>query len=173
MPLFRPREYYASVLDIDPKALLARGIKGVLLDVDNTLMPRTDTQVPAKMAAWVKSCQEAGLATLVLSNSFQERVTCAVRQLGCEFVGKAMKPLPAGYRRAQELLGLGPGELCMVGDQTYTDILGANLAGIHSILVLPLGKVELWHTRVFRLVERILLLGMHPKGEFPKDIYTA
>lgn len=172
MPLFRPREYYASVLDIDPVDLVQRGYKGLLLDVDNTLMPRTDTQVPAKTADWVDRCKRAGLATLVLSNSFQERVMGAVSQLGCEFVGKAMKPLPGGFKRAQELLGLPASELVMVGDQTYTDILGANLAGIHSILVLPLGTVELWHTKVFRVVERVLLAGMRPQGNFPQDIYT-
>lgn len=171
MPLLRPREYYASVLDIDPVALVSRGYKGVLLDVDNTLMPRTDTEVPAKMAQWVRCLQEAGLATLVLSNSFQGRVASAVEELGCEFVGKAMKPLPGGFKRAEELLGLKPRELVMVGDQTYTDILGANLAGIHSILVMPLGSVDLWHTRLLRKLDKLILLGMRPKGEFPKDIY--
>lgn len=172
MPLLRPREYYASVLDIDPHELIARGIKGVLLDVDNTLMPRTDTQVPARMADWVARCQEAGLQTLVLSNSFQGRVVCAVKQLGCAFIGRAMKPLPGAYKRAAQTMGLEPAQLCMVGDQTYTDILGANLAGIHSILVMPLGKVELWHTKAFRFVERVILCGMHSKGKFPDDIYT-
>ena len=149
MPFFRPREYYASVLDIDPVELVSRGFRGVLLDVDNTLMPRTDTEVPAKMADWVRRLQEAGLATLVLSNSFQ-----------------------GGFKRCEELLGLAPAQLVMVGDQTYTDILGANLAGIHSILVLPLGSVDLWHTRVFRVIDKLLLAGLHPKGEFPQDIYT-
>ena len=172
MPLFRPREYFASVLDIDPGALVERGFKGVLLDVDNTLMPRTDTRVPAKMADWVERCKAAGLKVLVLSNSFQDRVVGAVEQLGCEFVGKAMKPLPGGYKRAEELLGLRAEELVMVGDQTYTDILGANLAGIHSILVMPLGSVDLWHTRLLRKLDKLILLRMHPKGEFPKDIYT-
>ena len=172
MAFFRPREYYASVLDIDPAELVSRGFKGVLLDVDNTLMPRTDTEVPAKMADWVRRLQEAGRATLVLSNSFQDRVVNAVEQLGCKFVGKAMKPLPGGFKRCEELLGLAPAQLVMVGDQTYTDILGANLAGIHSILVLPLGSVDLWHTRVFRVIDKLLLAGLHPKGEFPQDIYT-
>ena len=56
MRFFRPDEYYSSVLGISPQGLLERGFKGVLLDVDNTLMPRTDEQVPARMAAWVRSC---------------------------------------------------------------------------------------------------------------------
>lgn len=172
MRFFRPDEYYASVLSIEPRALVERGFKGVLLDVDNTLMPRTDAQVPARMADWVQRCQEAGLATLVLSNSFQDRVLGAVEQLGTQFIGKAMKPLPGGYRKACRQLGLHPQELVMVGDQTYTDILGAHLAGMHAILVQPLGSVDLGHTRLLRKLDRIILHKMPPQGEFPHDIYT-
>ena len=172
MRFFRPDEYYASVLSIEPRALVERGFKGVLLDVDNTLMPRTDAQVPARMADWVQRCQEAGLATLVLSNSFQDRVLGAVEQLGTQFIGKAMKPLPGGYRKACRQLGLHPQELVMVGDQTYTDILGAHLAGMHAILVQPLGSVDLGHTRLLRKLDRIILHKMLPQGEFPHDIYT-
>ena len=171
MRFFRPDEYYASVLGISPQGLLERGFKGVLLDVDNTLMPRTDEQVPARMAAWVRSCQDAGLQTLVLSNSFQDRVLGAVEQLGTGFIGKAMKPLPGGYRRACEQLALRPSELVMVGDQTYTDILGAHLAGMHAILVQPLGTVDLGHTRLLRKLDRFFLRGLSPRGEFPQDIY--
>lgn len=164
MALFRPDEYYASVLDIDPADLVARGFKAVLLDVDNTLMARSETQVPVDMLAWVEACRAAGLQTLVISNSFQDRVVSAVKQLGCEFIGKAMKPLPGGFKRAEQLLGIKPKQMVMVGDQTYTDILGANLAGVHSILVLPLGSEDLPHTRVLRKLDALFLLGMKPKG---------
>lgn len=172
MRFFRPDEYFASVLDIDPLDLRARGFEAVLLDVDNTLMPRTDTAVPAKMAHWVQECKRAGLKALVISNSFQERVMSAVEQLGCEFVGKAMKPLPGGFKRAEELLGVPRKKMIMVGDQTYTDILGAHLAGVPAILVLPLGTEDLPHTRVLRKLDKLFLLGMTPKGTFPEDIYN-
>lgn len=161
---FRPDEYYASVVDIVPKQLAARGIKALLLDVDNTLMPRTDTAVPAAAASWVESCCNAGLEVLVISNSFQDRVVRAVEQLGVGFIGKAMKPLPGGFNRAKRQLGLKGKEIAMVGDQTYTDILGANLAGVHSILVLPCGTEDLPHTRVLRKLDKLFLLGMRPKG---------
>lgn len=169
MALFRPKEYFASVLDIDPAELAARGFKALVLDVDNTLMPRTKEQVSADVLAWVESCRAAGLETLVLSNSFQDRVVHAVEQLGCRFIGKAMKPLPGGFKKAQELLGIPVKQMVMVGDQTYTDILGANLAGAHSILVLPCGSEDLPHTRVLRKLDALLLLGMKPKGtHFPE-----
>lgn len=169
MALFRPKEYFASVLDIDPAELAARGFKAVLLDVDNTLMSRTEAQIPAAALAWVESCRAAGLQTLVLSNSFQDRVVNAVEQLGCKFIGKAMKPLPGGFKSAQELLGVSAKQMVMVGDQTYTDILGANLAGVHSILVLPCGSEDLPHTRVLRKLDALLLLGLKPQGtHFPK-----
>lgn len=172
MRFFRPDEYCASVLDIDPGDLRNRGFEAVLLDVDNTLMPRTDTEVPAKMAGWVQRCKESGLKTLVISNSFQDRVVYAVEQLGCELVGKAMKPLPGGFKRAEALLGVPRKKMVMVGDQTYTDILGAHMAGVYAILVLPLGTEDLPHTRVLRKLDKLFLLGMKPKGAFPKDIYN-
>lgn len=171
MRLFRPDEYYASVLGIEPAVLVGQGFKGVLLDVDNTLMPRTDSRVPARMLDWVQRCQAAGLETLVLSNSFQDRVLGAVDQMGARFIGKAMKPLPGGYKRACAMLGMSPRELVMVGDQTYTDILGAHLCGMRAILVQPLSPVDLGHTKLLRKLDRFFLRGMSPQGEFPQDIY--
>lgn len=167
MALFRPDEYLVSVLDIDPDRLVRDGYRGVLLDVDNTLMPRTRDTVPANIAAWVASLKEAGLEPLILSNSFKDRVTRAAEQLDVGLVGKALKPLPRGFRECRRVLGMRPRELVMVGDQTYTDILGGNLCGLHTILVTPLSKVDLRHTVVLRKLDALFLLGMHPQGGAP------
>ena len=167
MPLFRPDEYYVSVLDIDLEALAASGIKGVLLDLDNTLMPRDIEYVPENLSQWVEDVKAAGMVPVLLSNSFKDRVVNAAEQLDVMLIGKAMKPLRRGYVESCEKLGMSKKELVMVGDQTYTDILGAHLFGMRAILVTPLSKVDLVHTKVLRLLDKLFLVGMRPKGGEP------
>ena len=172
MKLFRPDVYVVSVLDIDPAQLAAKGVKAVLLDVDNTLMPRCREEVPQNIACWVEELKAQGIAVLILSNSFKDRVFNAANQLGLDLVGKAMKPLRKGYAQCCRKLGLAPGEVLMVGDQTYTDILGAHLYGMKAVLVTPLSQVDLKHTKALRKVERLLLLGMKPQGGPPAFVDT-
>ena len=164
MRFFRPDEYYVSVLDIDLDALAASGVRGVLLDLDNTLMPRDIEYVPDNLSRWIEDVKAKGMTPALLSNSFKDRVVNAAKQLDVPLIGKAMKPLRRGYKESCEKLGMQKGELVMIGDQTYTDILGAHLFGMRAILVTPLSKVDLAHTKVLRYVDKLFLIGMKPQG---------
>lgn len=167
MRLFKPDAYYVSVLDIDLSALRAQGVKGLLLDVDNTLLPRTEREVPENLRVWVKGARDAGFSLCLLSNNWHERVVATAESLGLPLVGKAVKPLPHGFFLARRRLGLSHRACAMVGDQSFTDVLGAHLSGMRALLVMPLVPQDLWHTRLLRRLDRFFLRGMEPVGGPP------
>ena len=157
MALFIPTRFFHRVEEITINDLRQMGIRGVLLDVDNTLSRHGDpTPLPAALD-WVRGLQAAGIKTLVVSNNQEERVAPFAQKLGLDFISKAAKPLPSGFRRGQKALGLPAKSLLVVGDQLFTDILGANLAGMPSALVEPIQMEATPLFRVKRRLERPLL----------------
>lgn len=134
-----PRGVYSSVTEIAPKALAARGIRLVLADLDNTLVPYKVTQPPPEVIAWKEALEEAGIALFLLSNSRKPgRAQKFAEKLGIPFQGRSGKPKRAGYLRAMERMGVTPEQTVMVGDQIFTDTLGANNAGVTPLLVEPI-----------------------------------
>ncbi len=134
-----PRGVYPSVTDIPPKALAEKGIRLVLADLDNTLIPYKDLEPSRPVAAWVAELREAGIALFLLSNSRRPgRAQAFAEKLGVPYQGNAGKPGRKGYLSAMERMGRGPGETVMVGDQIFTDTLGANRAGVAPLLVKPI-----------------------------------
>lgn len=134
-----PRGVYPSVTDIRPEALAARGIRLVLADLDNTLVPYKVTEPPAAVAAWKEALAAAGIDLFLLSNSRKPgRAQRFAEKLGIPYQGHSGKPRRAGYLRAMERMGRAPGETVMVGDQIFTDTLGANRAGVVPLLVKPI-----------------------------------
>ena len=134
-----PRGVYPSVTDIDPRALAGKGIRLVLADLDNTLVPYRETQPPAELTAWKEELEAAGIALFLLSNSRKPgRAQSFAEKLGIPYQGHSGKPRKAGYLRAMERMGTKRSETVMVGDQIFTDTLGANRAGVTSVLVRPM-----------------------------------
>lgn len=159
----RPDAYFTSVLDIDASRLAAQGVRAVFLDLDNTILPRGLHVVPVSIAAWVQGLKDAGLKVCILSNSNKPKVAEVARQLELPAIQGAKKPLGRGFAEALELCGVAPGQAVIVGDQTYTDILGAHRAGMRGILVRPLSDNDLWHTRLLRVVDRLACTGLEPQ----------
>ena len=159
----RPDAYFRSVLDIDASRLVAQGVRAVFLDLDNTILPRGLHVVPVSIAAWIRGLKDAGLKVCILSNSNKPKVAEAARQLELPAIQGAKKPLGRGFAEALELCGVAPGQAVIVGDQTYTDILGAHRAGMRGILVRPLSDNDLWHTRLLRVVDRLACAGLEPQ----------
>ena len=134
-----PRGVYPSVTDISPKALAGKGVKLVLADLDNTLVPYKVAEPPAAVIAWKEALEAQGLRLFLLSNSRRPgRAQQFAERLGIPYQGHSGKPKRAGYRRAMERMGAAPEETVMVGDQIFTDILGANRAGVTPLLVKPI-----------------------------------
>lgn len=157
MSLLRPDDVIGHVHDITPEFLAGRGLRGLLLDLDNTLIPYGSYEERADVMRWAADLRRAGLRLYLLSNARGHRARFWVDKLGFEGVGMAGKPNPRAFRRALGVLGLPPHQVGMVGDQVFTDVLGGNLAGMRTILVQPLALSALPHTRVARRIERAVL----------------
>jgi uncharacterized protein len=158
-----PDQYLRSVHDIDLDALRAEGVEALLMDLDNTLLPRDTSAVPDAIVAWAASLRESGIKVVLVSNNWHERVHSVAEELGFELVAKAVKPLPFAFLRALSLLGVTRKQAAIVGDQMFTDVLGGKLLGIKTIMVLPLSTSDLPHTLMLRHVEKVLLAGRQPQ----------
>lgn len=159
----RPDIVVASVQEIDPEALRARGIRALLLDLDNTLVMWRSCDLRAEVSAWVERARGAGLRLCIVSNSSSaRRVEPVAQQLGIPYTARAAKPSRRAFRRAAALLGVEPSQAAVVGDQLFTDVLGGNRAGMLTVLVNPINRNrEFISTRIMRLVERLVWGGIH------------
>ena len=134
-----PRGVYPSITHISPKALAEKGVKLVLADLDNTLVPYQVTEPSPAVAAWKEGLEAQGIRLFLLSNSRKPgRAQKFAEKLGIPYQGRSGKPKKAGYLRAMERMGARPQETVMVGDQIFTDTLGANNAGVIPLLVEPI-----------------------------------
>ena len=134
-----PRGVYPSVTALDPKALRAKGVRLVLADLDNTLAPYKVLEPAPEVAAWKDALAAEGIQLFILSNSRKPgRAQKYEENLGVPFQGHSGKPKKAGYLRAMERMGRKPEETIMLGDQIFTDTLGANNAGVVPLLVEPI-----------------------------------
>ncbi len=129
-------------------------VKGLLLDVDNTLASHGKPEPLDGVEDWIAFMRDAGVPMAIISNNDSQRVMPFAKRIGLPFVAKAMKPLPSGVRRGTQLLKLPPDAVAVVGDQVYTDVMGAHWAGAKAILVEPVDKYETWSFRVRRRLER-------------------
>ena len=166
MGLFRATRYVASLPLLSVEELVDEGVRLVLLDRDNTCVPRDASTPPAEVMAWLERAREAGIRLCLVSNNFHSsQVRASAELMGCEVVDHAMKPLPFALRRAMRLMGAVPGETVMVGDQVYTDVVAGNLARVRTVLVRPQSRKDLWYTHIFRVFERLALCGVTFDGE--------
>jgi HAD superfamily phosphatase (TIGR01668 family) len=132
--LLFPYEYVDSVFSIDYKKLLQKGYKGIIFDIDMTLVPH-GADSTAEIDALFKSIQAAGLKTLLLTNNSEERVKRFIRNIDTLYLCDAQKPNPECYLKAVEMMGIRKNETLFIGDQIFIDIYGANKCGIANILV--------------------------------------
>ena len=166
MGLLRATRYVASLPQVSVDELVDAGVRLVLLDRDNTCVPRDADVPPAEVMAWLDRAREAGLRLCLVSNNFySSQVGRTARELGVEAVDHAMKPAPFALRRAMRLMGASPEKTVMIGDQVFTDVAAGSLAGVRTILVRPQSRSDLWYTHIFRVFERLALRGVTFEGE--------
>ena len=139
--------------------LRERGLRAVLVDADDTLVPGDDGPVAPEAVAWAREVRAAGVLLAILSNGTAERVAALGRQLEVPAFALAGKPFSFAFRRAVRSLGAEPATTAMIGDQLFTDVLGARCAGLTSVLVTPLTPGRHAHTRWVRRLERWVLAG--------------
>lgn len=161
MSIFTPGRYVASVERIDLDGLWRAGKRTLLLDRDNTLVPRDRTTAPESVSAWLDHARKLGFELYMVSNNWhRSQVMASAGQLGLGAISHAMKPAPFALRAALRRLGARPAQAVMIGDQLYTDVAAGNLAGIDTILVKPQATADLWYTHIFRIFERRALRGV-------------
>ncbi len=158
--------YVSAVEFIEPASLVEAGITLVLIDRDNTCVPRDTKRPPAVVLAWLDDLRAAGIKVCLVSNNFHtDQVRASAAELGCDAVDHAMKPAPFALERAMRLMGEPPERTVMIGDQVFTDVVAGNLAGTRTILVRPQCRRDLWYTYIFRVFEHIALRGKRFEGE--------
>ncbi len=158
MNWLRPRLRLARVQDITPELLAAHGIEAVLLDADNTLVPRSQYELDHEVAQWVAALQAAGHRLCILSNSHKVGQVAAMGALhDMASISLAKKPFATGFRKAMALCGSRPETTAMVGDQLLTDIVGGNRQGLLTIMVDPLTGRDFILYSLLRPFERRLL----------------
>ena len=157
MTMAFPKYYVDSVLDIEPAWIAAQGKTCVLIDLDNTLLPRDSSIFSPEILNWVKSLYDADLKVCLLSNNWHERVHTAAEELNMKLVSKAVKPLPPAFFAALRKVGGKRKETLMIGDQLFTDVLGSAILGMPCIMVKPLAKHDLKHTLMLRNLEKLIM----------------
>lgn len=153
---FYPAEYLDSAYEIDFDKLYENGVRGVLFDIDNTLVPHG---LPADERAkrLFTHLRELGIGTCLISNNQLERVKSFADSVGAAYIENAHKPSVKGYQNAMERIGCTRHNTVFVGDQLFTDIYGANRAGIPTILVKPIHPKEEIQIVLKRYLERVIL----------------
>lgn len=136
--MFRATKAVHSVCQITPELLRSMGVRGLLLDIDNTLTTH-DNPVPAPgVMEWIERMKASGIALRLVSNNHPPRVEPFAELLRIPCICEGKKPLSSGFRRAMADMALPKEALCVVGDQIFTDILGANWFRVRSIYVPPM-----------------------------------
>ena len=155
MSVFQPNLILKDVTHIDRALLKANGIRGLILDVDNTLTTHDSQMLRDDVLLWIESMKAADIPMVIVSNNNHERVKPFAENLGLDFVSMGLKPLTVGFTKAQKKLALPVQEIAVVGDQIYTDILGGNLKGMFTILVHPMLLEDGWSFKIRRHFETI------------------
>lgn len=167
-----PRMIIESVPDIDVEALWAQGYRGIIFDLDNTLVSWRRWTLTPTVKAWIARAQATGFKMCILSNClFRRRVSRFARQAGIPAIPKAKKPRKRWFQQALELLGTEVGSTIVCGDQVFTDVLGGNRMGLFTILVLPVDRREFYVTILQRTAEKIVLFRLRRKGLL-RDVRT-
>jgi HAD superfamily phosphatase (TIGR01668 family) len=162
---FRPDRHYDRIASVDLDALRADGIRGLIVDLDNTLVPWRSAEIPDDVAAWAARAAASGFQLCIASNTRRYgRLSKVAEALGATYVTNVSKPRRGGFRRAAAQMGLDLNQVAVIGDQLLTDILAAKRLGVHAILVDRLAAREFIITKFNRLVENLIAKALARTG---------
>lgn len=154
--IFYPKGYFKKVSEISLEYLKENNIKGLILDVDNTLIDYYKN-ISEETINWAKTLKQNGIKMCILSNSNkEEKVKDVASKLELEYTYFGMKPFKKGFKKAIKMLDLKNNEIAAVGDQIFTDVIGANRMGIYSILVEPIAEKDIFVTLIKRPIENYI-----------------
>ncbi|MBQ8296670.1 MAG: YqeG family HAD IIIA-type phosphatase [Ruminococcus sp.] len=151
--LFRLTAAFRKVTDITPSFLKKINVRGLVLDLDNTLTTHDNPRPAEGVLDWIKTMKDNRIKLMIVSNNHPPRVKPFADMLGLDFVSEGKKPLTKGFREACQRMGLKKQELAAVGDQIFTDVLGANLYRIKMLYVSPIEHEKTTFFKVKRKLE--------------------
>jgi HAD superfamily phosphatase (TIGR01668 family) len=155
--LLRPHAFAERLSSVSLDELAAQGTTGIIVDLDNTLLGYRQDEPAEADVAWIARAVAAGFKVVLVTNNYGERVSRVAQALGVPAIAGALKPLPNGFVRALRILGTPRRHTVVVGDQLFTDVLGAKLCGLRAILTHPLEPHDFAGTRILRVLERFVL----------------
>ncbi|WP_442595080.1 YqeG family HAD IIIA-type phosphatase [Neobacillus sp. D3-1R] len=161
---FLPDQHVKSIFEITPESLKEKGIKGIITDLDNTLVEWDRPLATPKLVSWFENMKKSNIAVTIVSNNKELRVKAFSDPLNIPYIYEARKPLRRAFYRALQQMGLEKQETVVIGDQLLTDVLGGNRGGFHTILVVPVAKTDGLITKFNRQVERRILNWFRKKG---------
>ncbi len=154
--MFFPDEYVDSTYQIDFEKLYAEGYRGILFDIDNTLVPH-GAAADERAIKLFRQLEALGFQCCLISNNKEPRVKAFAEAVGADYIYKANKPLVKNYRRAMVRIGTSRAHTIFIGDQLFTDVYGAKRAGIRNILVKPINPREEIQIVLKRYLEKAVL----------------
>ena len=159
-----PDQRVDTIYDLDLDRLYDAGIRYLMIDVDNTLVPTGSGEIPDEVYRWMEGAKSR-FSVCLLSNSKRKRILMLARMFGVAGFYYSMKPTGWGYKRAARKLGVkDPAAVCVIGDQLYTDIWMGRRMGCHTVLVTPCSQVDHFWTKALRRIEGKKLLRHHREG---------
>lgn len=166
-----PKFYLKNVKDITMKFLKENNIKGLILDVDNTLIDKKKNLLEGS-EIWCKELKDAGIKICILSNTAnKEKAKEVAEKLQIPYIYFAKKPLKGGFKKAKKILEIEKNsEIAVVGDQIFTDVIGSNRVKMVSVLVKPISEDDLWYTKIKRPIEELIIKGYLKSTEENKCI---
>lgn len=141
---FLPAIIADAVTDLTPELLRQKGIRLLMMDFDNTIVPYTTDQPTDAVLSWLRMMHSSDVRLCVVSNSKRDRVKIFCEKYGISCITHAKKPFSKGIRECLDKFGVPAQECALVGDQIYTDTLGANCAGVQSILIKAIHNHNFW-----------------------------
>ena len=166
-----PDIYAKSVYDIDYDNLISRGIKCVLFDLDNTLLPPKSNEVSRKMIDFMKQLKKTNIHLIIYSNSGKKRVSDVASKLDLEYFYFVCKPYTGKINKIFKKYEYNQSEIAVVGDQLLTDVLFGNRVGITTILINPLSVNDKWFTKFNRMREKKIYKKLYQNNLLVKGKY--
>lgn len=152
--ILKPNLYIKTVYDLDTSLFRERGICGIIVDIDNTLVAWNTKEPDERVVNLICKLTSEGYKVCILSNNTRRRVEEFNRCLNLPAIHKAIKPRKNAFRKALKLLGTQPANTAVIGDQLFTDVYGGNRLGMFTVLVNPISDKEFIWTKLVRKLEK-------------------
>ncbi len=162
--LLTPEYLFRDVTAIAPDFLLSKGVRALVLDVDNTLTAHGSQKLAPEVAAWLETMKKAGIQLMIASNNTRKRVEPFAARIGLDFVSMSCKPFTFGLSRARRKFGVRRDQMAIVGDQLFTDRLAGSIFGITAFVVEPCGKELNWGVKFKRILEKPFMDRYYKRG---------